>query len=130
MSLIGKRRRILVVDDEPLVGETLALIFRRHELDAAVALSAEEAFKIIATWEPDVAFLDVMLPGMNGIEFGELLRAKYPNCQILLMSGHPMATELLERTGKPDVAKSVLPKPLDPRHFVEIARGAAPRASC
>ena len=130
MSHIAKRRRILVVDDEPLVGQTLALIFRRHELDAAVALSAEDALNVIAAWEPDVAFVDVMLPGMNGIDFGEVLRAKYPKCQILLMSGHPMAMELLERTGKPDVAKSVLPKPLDPRHFVEIARGAPPQAIC
>src|SRR5215469_15463285 len=89
-------RKILIVDDEPAVAETLALILRGCHYDARTAFSAEQAIEILAEWKPDLVIADVMLPRMNGIDLGCVVKANYSNCQVLLVSGHPSTGELLE----------------------------------
>ena len=95
MSLSTQPRSILILDDAPAVAESLALVLSRNGFGVKVAHSAEEALKMTANWEPDAAFVDIMLPGMNGIEFSEILRTRYPQCGVELMSGHPA-------NGRPD----------------------------
>jgi DNA-binding response OmpR family regulator len=70
--------KVLIVDDEPLLGNTLAIIFTNAGYDAHATSSAEQALELIAGWCPDLALLDVILPKMNGIELGILLRVRYP----------------------------------------------------
>jgi CheY-like chemotaxis protein len=123
MSLPDQRRKILIVDDSPPVAESLALVLSKAGFDVRVAHSAEDAVDLIATWEPDAAFVDIMLPGMNGIEFSDALKAMYPRCEVELMSGHPAAGELLELAKEGGREIEVLPKPFDPDRFIAIARG-------
>jgi two-component system response regulator MtrA len=66
-------KRILVVDDETAVVHTLNLIFRSRGFEVRAAKSAEEALEKVAGWRPDIAVLDVVLPGMNGLDFAVLL---------------------------------------------------------
>lgn len=122
-------RNILILDDASVVAETLGLILSRQGHDARVAQSAEEAIELIAAWKPEVAFVDVMLPGMNGIEFGKVLRANYPDCQLVLVSGDPEATELVELAKGQGHCLSLLPKPLDPTLILAIAAGQTPVAN-
>ena len=68
-----------------------------------------------------MAFVDVMLPGMNGIEFGKVLRSNYPLCELMLISGHPGAGELLDVARSQGQTFSILPKPLDPKMILLIA---------
>lgn len=119
--------RILVLDDDIHVAETLQMILLARGYKVQVANSAEEAIETIAGWEPDLAIVDVMLPRMNGIEFGEALKSNYPNCQLVLVSGHPGTNELLEsarRDGRP--LFEILAKPLHPTHILEIVAGLLP----
>jgi CheY-like chemotaxis protein len=125
MSCTEQRRKLLILDDAPMVAETLALIASRHGFYPAVAQSAEEAIDMITTWEPDTAFIDVILPGMNGIEFADFLKTCYPSCRIVLMSGHPATGELLDAETRNGRSLPVLAKPLDPGEFLEIAGGGA-----
>ena len=67
---------ILVLDDDVHVAETLQMILLARGYKVRIANSAEEAIETIAAWEPDLAIVDVMLPRMNGIEFGEVLRSQ------------------------------------------------------
>jgi DNA-binding NtrC family response regulator len=121
MSFTQDRRRILVIDDEHVVAESLALIFSRHGFEVSVAHSAEDAIEVIATEEPATAFIDVMLPGMDGIEFAKVLKSNWPKCRIVLMSGHPGAAELLQRAQNEGRTLVILAKPVDPNRFLEIA---------
>lgn len=118
---------ILVLDDDVHVAETLQMILLARGYKVRVANSAEEAIETIAGWQPDLAIVDVMLPCMNGIEFGDVLRSNYPNCQLVLVSGHPGTSDLLEcarRDGHPTL--QILAKPLHPTHILEIVAGLLP----
>jgi CheY-like chemotaxis protein len=119
-------RRILILDDEVAIAETLELIFRGRGYEVRIAFSAEQAIEIIAGWEPDLAIADVMLPQINGIEFGRILKANYPNCQVLLVSGHPGTSELLEAAWQTGDHFDVLAKPLHPALILDIVANLLP----
>jgi len=119
-------RNILIIDDASVVAETLWMILSRQGHHAKVVHSAEEAMEMIAVWQPDLAFVDVMLPGMNGIEFGKVLKANYPECEVVLVSGHPGAAELVELSSQQGHTLSILAKPLDPKVILAIAARQTP----
>lgn len=123
MPTLDGRRNILIVDDDPVVAESLRMLVSRQGHQARVAQSAEAACELIASWQPEFAILDVMLPGISGIEFARLLRSTYPACEIALISGHPGTKELLEisRTGEEPL--QILAKPVDPELIVALAAG-------
>jgi DNA-binding response OmpR family regulator len=107
-------RKILIVEDEPTVADTLATIFRTRGYETRVAYRAEVALEIIAGWQPDAAVVDVMLPGMNGIDFAVVLRQKFPRCGVLLFSGQPDTSRLLDEALRKGHRFEVLAKPLHP----------------
>ena len=119
-SLKGKRR-ILIVDDEVAIADTLALIFRSQLYEAEVAYSAERAIELIAEWRPDLAIIDVMLPEMNGIDLAIVIKANYPSCHALLFSGHANTAMLLEEAGRKGHQFEVLAKPVHPNLMLERA---------
>lgn len=114
MAGLPGSRRILVVDDEEAIADTLSLIFRSNGYDAHPAYSAEEALELLETWKPDLAIIDVVLPGMNGIEFAIFLKASYPDIHFLLFSGQPGTGGLLEEAKKKGHLFEILAKPLHP----------------
>lgn len=114
MAGLPESRRILIVDDEEAIADTLALIFRSNSYDTHTAYSAEQALELLETWPPDLAIIDVVLPGMNGIEFAIFLKASYPNIHFLLFSGQPGTSGLLEDAKKKGHLFEILAKPLHP----------------
>src|SRR6516225_8780603 len=65
---------LLVVDDEELNREGLARRLRRHDYDVALARSGREAIELLARRSFDLVLLDIMMPGMNGLEVLKFLR--------------------------------------------------------
>jgi CheY-like chemotaxis protein len=114
-------RRILIVDDEVAIADTLALIFRTQHYEVRVAYSAESAIEVIAEWCPDLAIIDVMLPGMNGIDLAIVTKANHKACHVLLFSGHSNTALLLEEAGRKGHQFEVLPKPVHPNLMLERA---------
>ena len=114
-------RKILIVDDESAISDTMALIFRMQHYEARVAYTAERAIEVIAEWRPDLAILDVMLPAMNGIDLAIVIKANYPDCHVLLFSGHTNTAMLLEEAGKKGHQFEVLAKPVHPNVMLERA---------
>jgi len=112
-------RRILVIDDEEAIADTLAAILRTRGYVIKVAYSAESAIEIIAEWAPDVAIVDVMLPLMNGIDFSIVLRENHPGCRVLLFSGQPDTSTLLEKAAKQGHHFDILAKPLHPTFILD-----------
>lgn len=126
MPVTAGSKRILILDDEVAVAETLALIFSGCGYEARSAHSAEQAIETISTWQPDAAIVDVMLPQMNGIEFGIVLKSNYPACRVVLVSGHPGTGELLEMARGRGHDFEILAKPLHPDVMLEIVSSLLP----
>src|SRR5581483_436084 len=80
---------LLVVDDEPLIADTLGLIFRNQGYAVATSYDAESAIEIAELAPPQVVITDFVLPGMNGVELAFFLRDLIPDCRIVLISGNP-----------------------------------------
>jgi CheY-like chemotaxis protein len=126
MAMMPGSPKILVVDDEVKVAETLALIFSTRGYEVRVAYSAEQAIETLAEWKPDLALVDVMLPQMNGIELGIALEQNYPQCQLLLLSGHPGTSALLEGAREQGHNFDILAKPLHPAYILDTVSHLLP----
>jgi CheY-like chemotaxis protein len=108
------RKRVLVVDDERVIADTLSKILQQKGLDAIAVYSAEDALALMPGWIPDFAFLDVYLPGMNGIDLALRLNAHYPLCQITLISALHSALEKLDQARLQGHSLPLLEKPFHP----------------
>ena len=104
--------RILIVDDEKVIADSLAAIFERQGYRARAAYSAEEALQIIAQWPPRLAILDVILPGMNGIDLALLIKSGYPDIAVMLISGQLATAELVESAAKLGYQFTIHAKPI------------------
>ncbi len=121
-------RKVLVVDDERVIADTLAQIFVNAGYDALAVYSAEEGLRLITDfhWIPDLAILDVHLPGMNGIDLAIRLNAEYPTCRLTLFSGETATAELVERALGNGHRFEVLGKPVHPSELLELASKPLP----
>ena len=107
-------KRILVVDDEVVVLQTLNLIFRSRGFEVRTAASAEEALELISTWRPEIAVLDVILPGMNGLDLAVVLAQQVPSCRVVHLSGQPRSAELRDQAELEGHPFEILAKPMHP----------------
>jgi len=121
MQVPSNGSKVLIVDDEVAIADSLALIFASRRYEVRVAYSGEEAIDVIARWQPDLAILDVVLPGMNGIDLAIATRSNYPLCRIILFSGNANTTSLLEQAAKRGYTFDVLAKPVHPDLMLEAA---------
>jgi DNA-binding NarL/FixJ family response regulator len=90
----GKRHRVFVVDDHPIVRQGLALLIDQ-EPDLVVCGAAEEAESALAAIvasRPDILVLDISLPGPDGIDLLKTIRATDPTLPILVLSMHDETT--------------------------------------
>jgi DNA-binding NtrC family response regulator len=115
---VGKQR-ILVVEDEFVIADTLRLILRSHGYDVRTAYSAEGALETLAQWTPNLAILDVILPNMNGIDLAMVLKKGIPACHILLISGQPSVDALLEESKSKGHEFQIFAKPVQPLEMLE-----------
>ncbi len=83
--------RVMVIDDEESARNLLKTVIPWKELNMEVAgeaASGIEAINIIDDVKPDIAFVDITMPFMNGIEFTELATKRYPQLKIIIMTAH------------------------------------------
>lgn len=88
----GTPVRVLIVDDEPTYREYLERYLARDGLAVRTAETGSDAIRIADEFGPDLLLADWMLRcEMHGIEVGEVLRERWPQLRILLMTGFPTA---------------------------------------
>jgi DNA-binding NtrC family response regulator len=113
--------RVLIVDDERTIADTLALIFSSRGYETQTAYTAEQAIEIVAEWLPDLAITDVVLPQTNGIDLAILLTAHCPACRVMLFSGQAVTVDLLAEAAKKGYKFEILAKPAHPTVMLETA---------
>ena len=91
-------KRILVIDDDPQVLQTLSMMMKRLGHLAFVALDGQHALKVFKQDAPHAAILDLNLPDMNGIEVLRQIRAYDEQFPVIILTG--AGTETLEQEGK------------------------------
>ena len=79
--------RILIVDDDLSVAQTLSMIFRRHGYDAELANDADQALDAVRQTPPDLVLCDIDMPGRDGISLMKDLSCEVPECPILILTG-------------------------------------------
>jgi DNA-binding response OmpR family regulator len=112
------RARVLVVDDDRNIAETLAALLRLHEFDARPAYSGKSAIQMAGKFEPEVLITDVVMPGMNGVEAASHIRSLFPQCKILLITGRSAAADLVLKTHALNDGFELLAKPVHPRDIL------------
>ena len=109
---------VLIVDDEAEFASTLAERLALRNFSASVAFDGESALKRLETESFDIVLLDVMLPGMHGIEVLRRIRAIAPDQAVILLTGQAGAKDGIE--GMKQGAKGYLTKPVDLRELLEL----------
>ncbi|MDB6091079.1 MAG: response regulator receiver protein [Gammaproteobacteria bacterium] len=78
---------ILVVDDEPEVGEAIRRVLARAGFLVAVANSAEDGLRRMDEQRPDIVITDVIMPKVHGLELITMLLSRHPRVRIIAISG-------------------------------------------
>jgi DNA-binding NtrC family response regulator len=118
---------ILVVDDEPIVVQSLGDWFRQDGHTVDTAQSAREALKLVAEKDYDLAFLDIKMPGVDGIELQARLSAVKPDMTVIIMTAYA-SVETAVKALKAG-AYDYISKPFDPEELSLLVRRAAEHRS-
>ena len=116
----GKRRLdVLVVDDEQIIADTLAMILTMSGFNAMVAYEGTSALEIAREHRPALLISDVVMPGMTGIELALALETLVPECRVLLFSGQAATVDLLAEARAMGRDYAILSKPIHPSDMIQ-----------
>lgn len=108
------RKRVLVVDDERPVADTLVAILRMSGYEATGLYDGASALLHCQSQVPDLIVSDVVMPGLSGIELAIFVKEHYPDCKVLLFSGMAATADLLQAARDQGYDFEVLAKPVHP----------------
>jgi len=94
------KSRILVVDDEVAIRESLRMTLEYEGYECILASTGQEALSLVERETPDLVLLDVKMPGMDGIDVLERLRAMNEALPVIVVSGHGTISTAVEATKK------------------------------
>jgi len=113
---------VFVVDDEPIISQTLAAILNQAGFHAKAFNLPEPALDAAKSSPPDLLISDVVMPGMTGIELAIEFQKHVPKCKILLFSGQARTADLLEQANEQGYNFEVLAKPIHPKDLLAKLR--------
>jgi two-component system, response regulator FlrC len=112
-------KKVLLVEDDRASRDSLSYLLRGLGHDVKAVWSAEDAKTALVNFAPEVALLDVRLPGLPGDAFAVYLRHKFPNVKIVFVSGE-FRLDDPERFGE---QVDFIPKPVDFRRLLTAIQG-------
>jgi len=90
------KTRVLVVDDEEQFAQALSERLRIRDYEVATCLNGEDALKRVKNYNIDVVILDVLMPGMDGIEVLREIKKMKPLTEVILLTGHATVETAIE----------------------------------
>lgn len=111
--------RILIVDDEHNIADTLAMVFKIKGHESLATYSAESAVELIEQFEPDIVLSDVVMGRMTGVDLAIYLSKARPEVKVVLFSGQASTADLLAEAGRKGHHFHLLAKPVHPEKLLE-----------
>jgi two-component system response regulator HydG len=121
------RVRILVVDDEQHIRNSLATWFREEGYEVSVAASGKDALAAVAREGTNILLVDIKMPGMDGLELQRRVRELAPDATIIIMTAYASVETAVEALK--EGAYDYIVKPFDPEAVSRLVRKAAERYS-
>ena len=118
--------KLLLVDDETAITDNLAPFLKRSGFDVTTAADGEQALKLVASFQPEIVILDVMMPKLDGREVLRRLRSAGNWTPIILLTQVGEATE--RAMALEEGADDYLNKPFDPHELTARIRAVLRRA--
>ncbi len=118
----NKKSSILIVDDEPIVRESLTKWFRQDGFRVEAAEHANAALKLMEKGPWDVVILDIKMPGMSGLELLKRLREIDRNAQVIMATAFASVESAVQALK--DGAFDYVTKPIDPDHLSHLVSNA------
>ena len=116
--------RVIVLDDERVISDTLAMILNHHGFQTRVGYTGEQGLRIAQEFKPDLIVSDVIMAGLNGIDMSIQIRKMFPDCTILLFSGQAATADLLEKSRSHGYDFEILAKPVHPQDLLNKLRAS------
>jgi two-component system response regulator MtrA len=113
------KARVLVVDDDPALAEMLTIVLRGEGFDTAVVADGSRALPALRELKPDLVLLDLMLPGMNGIDVCKAIRAE-SGVPIVMLTAKSDTVDIV--LGLESGADDYIVKPFKPKELVARIR--------
>jgi DNA-binding response OmpR family regulator len=118
-KVTARSRRIVVIDDEPSIADSLAEILTTHGFKASAFYGGQGAIDFARKQCPDIVLSDVVMPKMNGVDTVLAIRELCPQTRVFLFSGQAGTTNILERARASGHRFELLPKPLHPDELLK-----------
>ncbi len=115
-------RKILVVDDDPVVGKSFDRVLTNKGYEVVMAHNAAEALERMRKSEYDLVYTDIRMPGMDGLELAEKVKARRPWTPVVIVTGHGTVDN--ERRAMDAGVSAFLHKPLSPEMIEDSATEA------
>ncbi len=118
--------KILIVDDEPhiraLLEQTLEELEDDYDVEILIACDGEEGYNSIIEEKPELVFLDIMMPKMNGYDVCRKIKSnpEFENTKIILLTAK--GQEIDKKIGLEAGALKYITKPFDPEEIIEISK--------
>ena len=111
------KKRVLVVDDEPGIGNILRIKLRLSGYEVITTTSGAEAIELVKAQEPDIMLLDVLMPDVTGMDVLDRVRT-FSQVPIIVFTGRPDIAQFALKLG----ANDNIAKPFNPDLLVEKIR--------
>lgn len=118
----GVKPKVLVVDDERIIADSLAMILNQSGFEARAVYSGEKAVEQASAFEPQMLITDVIMADLNGIDAAIQIRAILPQVKVLLFSGQAATADLLEKARAQGYEFEILAKPVHPQDLLSRLR--------
>ncbi len=115
-------KKILVVDDEENVCQSVKKILSRKGYQVSQALTVDDAVKLINDMTFDLVITDLMIPGTSGMDLVQIIREKYPELDVIMITGYASIESAVKATKLG--ASAYLPKPFTPDELTKVTEHA------
>jgi CheY-like chemotaxis protein len=129
---MSTKLQVLVIDDDAVVGRSFDRVLSEKGYEVSTVLSGEEALDTIENTEFDVVFTDIKMPGMDGLEVAERIKARCPWTPVVVITGYGTeenearasvlgVSGFVHKPLTPEIIESVTLKALNDAEMAEVA---------
>lgn len=125
MAMSPNKSRVLVIDDDRMIADTLTQILKMHGFDATPVYSGESALEWIEEYQPDIVLSDIVMHRVDGVEAAARIRKLHPECRIILFSASVLSPANRRKISY--LGFEFLERPLHPEDLLARVIGSRPQ---